>query len=79
MWQIVLLPSRAVCTAARCIRSYALQGRALAFEECVVSTKKIARTKNFVLALALSVLLKLEALLNNAETHLRPVTAQATV
>ncbi|MBU3843927.1 MAG: hypothetical protein H9847_03520, partial [Candidatus Anaerobiospirillum pullicola] len=42
-WQIVLLPSRAVCTAALCLRSCALQGSALAFEERAVSTKKIAR------------------------------------
>ena len=39
----MLLPSRAVCTAARCLRNCALLGSALAFEERAVSTKKIAR------------------------------------
>ena len=50
----MLLPSRAVCTAALCLRSCALQGSALAFEERAVSTKKIARIVFYMEKLALN-------------------------
>ena len=45
-WQIVLLSSRTVCTAAWCLRSCALLGNALAFEERAVSTKKSQGSSN---------------------------------
>ena len=44
----MLLPSLAMCTAARCLISCALLGCALALEERAVSTKKIARTILFI-------------------------------